>query len=164
LILLAWMGPARLAAAQRVDLVDEVYRAPAHEWRYLEFGLRQLPVTLECDYGGVAGSDRVRLLLIRKQGPRRLRPNHLLAPVAMTERGSAGRLQYHVRFAGDYALVIDNRDGDVEAPVRLRVSLNFGPVVTYLSPQRRLAVILASFGVFFGIVAWSARRLISAFR
>ena len=31
-------------------------------------------------------------------------------------------------------------------------------------PERRLAVILISFGVFFGIVTWSARRLLGAIR
>jgi hypothetical protein len=50
--------------------------------------------------------------------------------------------------------------------VHLRVSLDFsgraGETIQYLSPQRRLTVILISFAVFFGIVTWSARKLLAA--
>jgi hypothetical protein len=53
--------------------------------------------------------------------------------------------------------------------VRLRVSLDFsprrlGPEVTRLSPERQLAVIVISFAVFFGIVAYSGRKLLRAIR
>jgi hypothetical protein len=47
--------------------------------------------------------------------------------------------------------------------VHLRITLDFsrrGPTVTRLSPQRQLAVIAISFAVFFGIVTFSARRLL----
>lgn len=158
------MGPAVLAGSQRVELVDEVYHVPPHEWRYLEFGLKQLPVSLECEYQTEGRPSDVRLLLIQRQQPRRMRAEHLRTPIAATPPGSTGRLDHHVRQAGDYVIAIDNRGGDAEAAVRLRASLNFGPVVTYLSPQRRLAVILISFAVFFGIVAWSARRLLGGLR
>lgn len=69
-----------------------------------------------------------------------------------------------MRTPGDYAVVVENRDTDSEAEVRVRVWLEFGAdrgmQVTQLSPHRRLAVILISFAFFFGIVTWSARRLL----
>jgi hypothetical protein len=157
-----WMGAA--AAAQRVDLVDEVYTVPAHEWRYLDFSLRQLPVTVSCDYQVAGAATAVRLLLIAMAEPRRVREHHLRAPLAGTTVLPNGHLEYHVRAAGHYVVVIDNRGGAAEVPVRLRVGLDFGPVVTYLSPQRRLTVILVSFAVFFGIVGWSASRLMRTLR
>jgi hypothetical protein len=39
-----------------------------------------------------------------------------------------------------------------------------GPQVTRLSPQRQFTVILISFAVFFGIVTYSARRLLRGIR
>jgi hypothetical protein len=58
--------------------------------------------------------------------------------------------------------MVDNL-GDSPAMVHLRVTLDFsrrGPTVTQLSPQRQLAVVAISFAVFFGIVTFSARRLL----
>jgi hypothetical protein len=88
----------------------------------------------------------------------------LNAPLIATPPSVHGKLNHHLRVAGDYVVVIDNRSGAAPAPVHLRVNLNFGPVITYLSPQRRLTVIVVSFIVFFGIVGWSARRLMRAMR
>jgi hypothetical protein len=51
--------------------------------------------------------------------------------------------------------------------VHIRVWLDFarrGPVVTQLSPERQLTVIAISFLVFFGIVTYSARRLLRTMR
>jgi hypothetical protein len=64
--------------------------------------------------------------------------------------------------------VIDNRGLRAPLRVHLRVWLDFSPRsaqdVGYLSRERRLAVILISFAVFFGIVTWSARKLLHAIR
>jgi hypothetical protein len=163
LILLLWTGPA--AGAQRVDLVDEVYNVPAHEWRYLDFTLKQLPVAIAAEYDVIGGNGSdVRLLLVHLPDARRVRERHLNAPLIATPPSVHGKLNHHLRVAGDYVVVIDNRSGAAPAPVHLRVNLNFGPVITYLSPQRRLTVIVVSFIVFFGIVGWSARRLMRAMR
>ncbi|MCL4402099.1 MAG: hypothetical protein M1436_05475 [Acidobacteria bacterium] len=66
-------------------------------------------------------------------------------------------------------MVLDNRaEGASAAKVRVRVWLEFsgkpGPHVGYLSPGRRVAAILISFGVFFGIVTWSAKKLLCAIK
>jgi hypothetical protein len=65
-------------------------------------------------------------------------------------------------------VVINNRESRVPVQVHLRVWLDFSARaaqgVGYLSPERRLAVILISFAVFFGIVTWSARKLLQATR
>ena len=69
---------------------------------------------------------------------------------------------------GQYAVVIDNRLGGLEAAAHLRVSLDFGgrpgPEVTRLSPGRQLTVIAITFAVFFAIVSYSARRLLQGIR
>jgi hypothetical protein len=49
--------------------------------------------------------------------------------------------------------------------VRLNAWLDFarhGPTMTQLSPRRQMTVVLIGFAVFFGIVSFSARRLLRA--
>ena len=85
--------------------------------------------------------------------------------LAQTDLGRAGTLSHYIHESGDYALVVDNREGDTPAEVRLSVWIDFSqrraPVET-LAPQRQLTVIVLSFAVFFGIVTWSARKLLRA--
>jgi hypothetical protein len=163
---LAWI--LLFAATSRVELVDETYTIPAANWRYIELELKQLPVTVLCDYEVASGSAGVRLALMRRHDLERLRSGQPHGVLAATEPGARARLDHHIRAPGEYVLVLDNREEARSADVHLRVSLDFAarraPGITYVSPERRLAVILISFGVFFGIVTWSARRLLGAIR
>jgi len=77
----------------------------------------------------------------------------------------SGHLRYQVRVAGEYILLIDNREGrDRPAEAHLRVALDFGtepgPAVSRLSVTRQITVIAISFAVFFAIAGFSARRLL----
>jgi hypothetical protein len=163
---LAWM--LLFASTSRVDLVDETYVIPAANWRYIELELKQLPVTVFCDYHAGPGSTQVRLALMRRRDLERLRSGRPHGALAVTEAGPRARLDHEIRSPGEYVLVLDNHDETRPAEVHLRVSLDFAargaPGITYVSPQRKLVVILISFAVFFGIVTWSARRLLEAIR
>jgi len=164
LVLLAGTGA-------RVELVDDSYDIPAGDWRYVELTLKQLPVTVLCDYTVEAGSDHVRLALLRRADLERMRRDLTHGVVAITEPGGRGHLQYHLRNPGDYVVMVDNRLQSHKAShVHLRVVLDFvgsgssGPAITYVPKERRLVVILVSFAVFFGIVTWSAKKLLHAVR
>ena len=85
----------------------------------------------------------------------------------MTEIGKSGALDFRVRQPGDYVLVVDNRSSKTQpAAVHLRIALDFarptGPIVTRLGPERQLTVIVLSFAFFFGVVTYSARKLLRA--
>jgi len=152
-----------------VDLVDEVYRIPAGEWRYVEVGLRQRPAFVSADFEVQSGSRRVRLALMRREDLDRMRDDRPYGVLAATDPAASGRLRYAVRVTGDYVIVIDNRgDPDHPAAAQLRVALDFGapsgPAVTRLSPTRQLTVIALSFAVFFAIAGYSARRLVRGFK
>lgn len=154
-----------LLAATHVDLVDEVFRIPAAEWRYVELGLRQKPAFVSADFEVRSGSPRVRLALMRREDLDRMRGDRPYGVLIATDPAPSGRLRFQVREPGEYVLVIDNRsDTDHPAEAHLRVALDFGaqtgPAVTRLSPQRQLTVIAISFAVFLGIVSYSARRLL----
>jgi hypothetical protein len=155
------------AASSRVELVNEVYRIPAGEWRYVELGLNQKPAYVTARFEALEGSRQVRLALLRTADLERLRNGQPHGVMAVTESAGSGRLEYPVEQPGDYAILVDNSTGQ-GATIRLNVSLDFsgthGAGITRLSPRRQLTVILVSFAVFFGIVGWSTRRLLRAIR
>ncbi len=155
------------AAAPTLELVNEVYQIPAGEWRYVEVGLKQQTALVSADFQSLAGSKDVRLALMRREDLEHLRSGLAHGVMAVTPAGGAGVLQSPVGEPGEYVLVVDNL-GEQPASVHLHVRLDFarraGPLVTRLSPERRLTVVLISFGVFFGIVTWSARRLLRAIK
>jgi hypothetical protein len=154
-----------LAAATHVDLVDDVFRIPAGEWRYVELGLRQKPAAVAADFEVRSGSQQVRLALMRREDMERLREDRPHGVLAATDPARLGQLRYQVRVAGDYILLIDNREGrDRPAEAHLRVALDFGkspvPEVSRLPVPRQIIVITISFAVFFAIAGFSARRLL----
>ncbi len=156
------------AFASAGELVDQVYTIPANEWRYLDLGAGKSPALIEAEYEVRAGSDQVRLAVMRRDDLEHLREGLAHGVVEATEPGSSGKLSCELRPPGEYVVVVDNRMGDGRAVVRLRIWLGFAPaaraIPERLSPQRRLAVILISFAAFFAIVTWSGRKLLPPVR
>jgi hypothetical protein len=162
-----------LAVSTHVELLNEVVRIPAGDWRYVEVGLKQRPAFVSADYTVEPGSGEVRLALIDRDRlePLQSKPSGGAVPdgaLAITAPGRSGRLRYRVPVRGAYAVVIDNRLGARPAAAHLRVSLDFGVrpglEITRLSPARQLTVIVITFTVFFAIVGYSVRRLLQGIR
>src|SRR6266508_2132447 len=155
------------ASATRVELVDEVFRIPASDWRYFGVAIKQHPVRVSANFEVQSGDGAVRIALLRDDDLDSLREGRPHGVVATTELSSAGTLLHQVRTPGQYSIVIDNT-GKIPAKVHLRVALDFseksGPQVGYLPRERQLAVIALSFAIFFGIVFFSGRRLLRATR
>ncbi|MBM3776543.1 MAG: hypothetical protein FJW37_15485 [Acidobacteria bacterium] len=146
-----------------MELVNQVYSIPAAEWRYVEVDPNALPVRVEGRFQAISPAARMRLGLARRRGGRVLAPRRSEQLLAQSEVGSSGEISYPLSQPGGYAIVIENLGQSPEA-VQLRVALDDQAQVRYLSRPRQLAVILISFGVFFGIVAYSARKLRKATR
>jgi hypothetical protein len=157
-----------LLAGSRVELVDEVYTIPPAKWRFVPVELKQMPAAAYCSFQVLGSDAQVRVALLSQEDLRRLNADQPHGFLAASQPASVGNLNYPLRRAGEYAVVVDNRG--LEAPVRvhLRIWLDFSQRdvqgVGTLSPERRLAVILISFAVFFAIVTWSARKLLAATR
>jgi hypothetical protein len=166
MIPLAWL--CLLIPPHTVDLVDEVYRIPAGEWRYVEVSLRQRPASISAQLEAQGKARDLRAAILTRADLGRLGRDRPYGVLASSPPGPSARLGYYVRDPGEYAVVLDNRDSDAPATVRLHVWLDFGPPFGQssdgLSPQRRLTVILVSFIGFFAIVTWSARRLLQSIR
>jgi hypothetical protein len=161
MMIFAWM--LLLAASKHAELADEDCRIPAGEWRYVEVQLHQEPGTVSASYEVRSGPGRVRLALMRRADLERMRDDLPHGHLAETPLGQAGQLTDAFRRRGDYAVVLDNRDGTRDATVHLRVWLDFGgrrePEVSEITPERQFVVVAVSLAVFFGIVTYSGRRL-----
>ncbi len=158
-----------LAASTNLELVNDVFHVPPGEWSSVALGLKQRPAMVAADFEVESGAGKLRLELMRREDLGRLRNELPVGAIAATSRATSGRIRYRVRVPGDYVVVIDNRGGDARpVDARVRVALDFqmlsGPEVTRLSPGRQFAVISISFAVFFGIVSYSARRLLRGIR
>jgi hypothetical protein len=156
-----------LAASTSVELVDEVYRIPPAEWKYVEVNLRQRPALVSASFQTESGAGKVRLALMTRADLERLREDLPHGVLAVTEIGKSGALDFRVRQPGDNVLIVDNRSSKTQAAaVHLRIGLDFArptvPLVTRLAPQRQLAVIILSFAFFSGVVTYSARKLLRA--
>ena len=155
-----------LAASTRVDLVNEVYAIPPNEWRYVELGLKQRPGFVSASFEAGSESRAIRLALMRRDDLERLRNGLPHGFIEVSQVGSAGLVTSYLSGVGDYVVVVDNL-GESPASVHLRISIDFGnrgTSVTRLSPERQLTVVAISFAVFFGIVTFSARRLLRNIR
>ena len=174
MIALLWI--LMVAATSVFTIVDEVFEIPANKWNYTPcerqignqfVSLKQKPAVVHAQFQVESGPKQVRLALLRSEDLERLRAELPHGVIDETPLGGSGALTPHVHEPGDYVVVVDNQ-GDAPAKVRLVISLDFavGPdhEVTQLSRPRQFVVILLSFGVFFGIVTWSARRLLRGIR
>jgi hypothetical protein len=153
-------------AASSQELVDEVYQLPAGEWRYVLVTLNQPPTMVETNFRVISGNSTARVTLVNREGLDKLKQG---------DRGPLGRQKFQreggfsrlVIAPDQYAVVLEN-SGAGPAAVRFRVSIDFsvrgGPRASYLSAERRLAVIVISATVFLGIVIYSARKLLRAMR
>jgi hypothetical protein len=151
-----------LAAVPHVEVVDEVYQLPPNDWRWVPISLNQRPAVVIAQYRALAGTPAIRAALVPGDEVRKLRSGDGLDDYDPTPDGPTGQLRRHTRQPGDYAVVIENRSA-IPVSVRVRITLDF-PTATTISPRRQLTVVAISFGVFFAIVGFSARRLLGALR
>ena len=170
-MIFSWMLLAALfvPTSQQVVLTDDVYSVPAGEWRYVEFVVSQQPAAVRCDLdlvsGGPAGVrvellDRSNLELYTNR-----KPHQFLAAAAVA---SQTLILQAFHSPGTYAVAMINNAGH-QARVRLHLAMDFSGIgqtagASYLSPQRRLTVILLSFAAFFAMVTFSARKLLRAIK
>ena len=155
-----------LLAASSVELVDEVYQIPPGEWKYVEVNLRQRPARVVAGFGMESSTGKVRLALMTRDDLERLREDLPHGVLAVTAFGRSGSFDFRVRQPGDYVLLVDNRSNKTQSAVHLHVALDFARPsrlgVTMLEPERQLTVIVLSFAFFFGVVTYSARKLLRA--
>jgi len=146
-------------------LTDDVYQLPAGEWRWVRFEIRQRPAIAECHFQTI-GDGEVRAELVSRPDLELFRQHKPHESLASTDTLRGGELAQFIQDPGQYAVVIQN-PGSRPVAVKLTVTLTFGatkPISRYLSPTRRMTVILVSFAMFFAIVTFSTRALLRAMK
>ena len=71
-----------LAATTNLQLVDEVYRIPANDWRWVPVSLRQQPALISARYQAHGDATDVRFKLVRRADLERGRDARYLSPPA----------------------------------------------------------------------------------
>ncbi len=146
-------------------LTDDVYQLPAGDWRWVRFEIGHRPATAECHFEALGGGE-ARAELVSRPDLELFREHRQHDALASTGAEGSGVVSQYIDVPGEYAVIIENSSSQAVA-VHLNVSLSFGapkPVSQYLSPSRRLTVILVSFAMFFAIVTFSARALLRAMK
>lgn len=151
------------SASSFVDVANERHVIPRNDWRYRDITPIAEPALVKIKFTVESGPP-VRIELMPHSGIERLNHGQPAGSVLASTPEIKGELQARLPDPNDYAVVIDNRGNDsTAATVRLTVSLDYNAAaqagVRKLSPQRQLVVIALSFGVFFGTVAFSARKI-----
>jgi len=154
-----------LASPANLELLDETSTIAAGKWNfYPSLQLRQQPVRVNANFE-VLSAGQVRLALLTHADTERLFRDEPHGALATTAWGRRGSLSLRVPHPDDYDIVVDNREGRRDVRVRVRVSLDFsaaGPESVTAAPARQLTVIVLSFAFFFGVVTYSARRILRA--
>jgi hypothetical protein len=146
------------------EVVNEVQTVSARNWGSRDVSLHGQAARISASYEVIEGPPDVRLVLASQED---VNPASQDPPVGIAETaaGRTGKIDDGIRRRGDYAVVLDNRDGEKAVTVRLRVWLDRnGPDVTGLSARRQFTVVALSCVAFLGIVAFSAQRLRKAMR
>jgi hypothetical protein len=154
------------ASPASVELLDETSTIAAGKWNfYPSMRLRQLPVQVIANFDVLSPGGQVRLAMLLHEDTERLFKDAPHGVLAATPPGRNGAFRFRVQHPDDYDIVIDNREGKRDVTVRVRVSLDFGAggqeAVT-VSSTRQLTVVALSFIFFFGVVTYSARRILRA--
>ena len=88
--------------------------------------------------------------------------------LAISREAQNAEFRRIVDFKGQYAVVLTNRKDAGPVAVSFEVRTDVDPagatVAQTLPPQRKLAVILISFSLFFAAVVWSGMKLMRAIR
>ena len=148
-----------LAAFSRVELMDETFEVPANNWWYRDRPVTQEPGYVECVFEADEPDTRIRVVLLSREDLNAWGAGREHEEIGATAAGPRGALRVMVHDPDTY-VAIENR-GSRPVHVRLRAFLD-RPNVRYLSKDRKLVVILISFGVFFAIVTVSARKLLKS--
>jgi hypothetical protein len=152
-------GLILLAISGGVEVVDQVYQIPASDWRYVDLGTMRRPVIVKAAFSVESGPP-VRLMVLTRSDLDRMSHGGPYSPLRALE-SQGGSLEQHIlQPGGAYVVALENR-GSQPASVHLQILLDYGDAAQ-LSPQRRLTVVAVSLAVFFGLVGFSALRLLRA--
>jgi hypothetical protein len=157
-------GAAARAQETPAPEKGEPFRLEPGDFRWVPLTIRQTPAEVDCHFEVLHGSPSVHLELLPMSEFRLFDRGLEHETLAFTPDGRNGDFRRIIDTSGRYAVVVVNGKRAQPATVSLQVRTTINPaaadIARTLSPQRRLTVILISFGFFFVTATWSARKLI----
>jgi len=155
-----FLALALLLAAGSHIVLDDTIEIPRGEWRYVDIQAKEPMAVVSCEYRVVSENTPVRVVWIARADLENFRAGGREKILAATSFDVEGKLRHFAPTADDYALAIENEPaGPAGARVKVKVWIESAVSPKYVSPQRRLAVILISSIVFFSIVSVTAYKL-----
>jgi hypothetical protein len=164
--LLAAAGSHQQAGSEQ-DNADQTFRLESGDFVWMSLPVRHTPSEVDCRFEVTNGDPSIHVELLPMSEFRSFSRGGEHDTMALTPNGRTGEFRRVIDVRGEYRLVVKNKRGAPPATVSLHVRTKLDPgadVAQVLSPGRRLAVILISFGFFFITVAWSGRKLVRAMR
>jgi hypothetical protein len=157
------MKPALLGILAVSLLAGAPLRLGPGEYRWLPFTVSRTPTAVDCRFRVLQGGPTVQMEVMTAAAFRRFSHGRGYDPIAAVPDGRNGRIERLIDERGEYMVVVENAEEAPAAMVDLELKTDVNPspesLARVLSPERRLTVILVSFGIFFAIVTWSGLRL-----
>ncbi len=141
---------------------EEFYsiEVPRREWNYVDIEAREPMAVVNCEYQVVSAKTPVRVAWIARADLENFRSGNREGVLAATSFGLDGKLRHVAPAAGDYAMVVENDPANTRsAKVHVKVFVEAAVSPKFVSEPRRVAVILISAVLFFGLVSISAYTL-----
>jgi hypothetical protein len=143
------------------------FRLAPGDNRYIQVTVSHVPTLLDCNYRVLQGAASVHMEVMSDLNYRRFTRGRDYDPVAYTPDGAANEIRRVMDERGRFDVMLINTGSSpvmVEMEVRTDLDAGVESMARVLSPERRLTVILVSFGLFFGVVTWAGIRLLRATR
>jgi hypothetical protein len=140
------------------------FRLDPGEFRWIPFTVNQTPTEVESSFQVMRGDPSVHIELLPMSEFRRFNRGREHETLAASDSGRSGAFRRILEARGQYVVVAINKSKSQAAVVMLELRTDLNPnadvIAKTISPQRRLTVILISFGIFFATVTWAGVRLL----
>jgi hypothetical protein len=147
---------------------NQTVRLDAGEYRWWPVHVSHAPVEVTCRFRVAKGAATVHAELAPRREFRAFTRRQNYHKLTMTGEAGNGFFRQILSEPGDYAVILINEENAPQALVSFFIETRENPTgaegARTLPPERRLAVILISFAIFFVSAGWSGHRLIRAMK
>lgn len=135
------------------------FRLEPGDNRYVPVKVSRVPTLVVGHYKVLSGGAGVHMEFMSEWSYRRFSRGRKYERIAESDPGPEGEIRQTLGETGWVYVVLLNDAHAAAALVDIDIHTELTPDARVLPPERRLTVILVSFGIFFGLVSWSGWRL-----
>jgi hypothetical protein len=135
------------------------FRLEPGDNRYVPVKVTRIPTLVAGHFRVLQGAPTVHMEFMTEWAYRRFSRGRDFDSIASSPEGRDEEIRQTIGETGWVYVVIVNESKTAGAVVDLDIHTELTPDARVLPPERRLTVILVSFGIFFALVSWSGWRL-----